>query len=136
MKTLLKYKFSLLTALFLLCTRVNISAQEFTATVSSPAVEIGEQFQITFSLNTTGKNFRPPTFIDFNVLMGPNQSTQMQIINGSVSQTLSFTYVLQAVKEGTFKIGSAEITAGNSKVQSNPVSIVVTKNANKSQPGS
>lgn len=111
-------------------------AQELTASVSSSAVDVGEQFEISFSLNTTGKNFRPPTFIDFNVLMGPNQSTQMQIINGSVSQTSSYTYVLQAVKEGTFKIGSAEIIAGNAKVVSNPVTIIVSKNTNKSQAGS
>ena len=111
-------------------------AQEFTANVSSSAVDVGEQFEITFSLNATGKNFRPPTFIDFNVMIGPNQSTQMQIINGSVSQTSSYTYVLQAVKEGTFKIGSAEIISGNTKVVSNPVTIIVSKNKNKSQAGS
>ncbi len=113
-----------------------VSAQEFSATVSSPAVDVGEQFQVTFSLNSTGKNFRPPTFIDFNVLMGPNQSTQMQIINGSVSQTISFTYVLQAVKEGTFKIGPAEITVGNNKVQSNPVTVIVSKAQSRQQSGS
>ncbi len=131
----LKFKFFLLAALFLLSSGI-VSSQEFTATVSSPAVEVGEQFQITFSLNSTGKNFRPPTFIDFNVLMGPNQSTQMQIINGSVSQIISFTYVLQAVKEGTFKIGAAEIMAGNTKVQSNPITIIVSKAANRQQSGS
>lgn len=113
-----------------------VYAQEFSATVSSPAIDVGEQFQITFSLNSTGKNFHPPTFIDFNVLLGPNQSTQMQFINGAVSQAISFTYVLQAVKEGTFKIGSAEIIAGNTKVLSNPVTIIVSKNTNKSQAGS
>lgn len=112
---------------------LNTYAQEFTATISSPAVSVGDQLQITYSLNTTGRNFRPPTFIDFNVLMGPNQSTQMQIINGSVSQITSFTYVLQAVKEGTFKIGPAEIIAGNSKVQSNPVTVIVSKSQNKQQ---
>ncbi len=120
---------------FLLVSNLNY-AQEFSATVSSPAVNVGEQFQISFSLNSTGKNFRPPTFIDFNVLVGPNQSTQMQIINGSVSQITSFTYVLQAVKEGTFKIGPAEITAGNAKVLSNPVTVIVSKSSNKPQAGS
>ena len=47
--------------------------------------------------------------------MGPSQSSNIQMINGSFSQTLSFTYVLQAVKEGTFKIGSAEIVLNNQK---------------------
>ncbi len=126
-----------LTIFLFVFTSINyVFAQEFNATVSTPAVDVGEQFQITFSLNTTGKNFRPPTFIDFNVLVGPNQSTQMQIINGSVSQTISFTYVLQAVKEGTFKIGGAEIIAGNTKVLSNSVTIIVSKGNNKQQAGS
>ena len=126
-----------LTIFLFVFTSINyVFAQEFNATVSTPAVDVGEQFQITFSLNTTGKNFRPPTFIDFNVLVGPNQSTQMQIINGSVSQTISFTYVLQAVKEGTFKIGTAEIIAGNTKVLSNSVTIIVSKGNNKHAAGS
>ena len=130
-----RFKIVLSIFLFIFSFVNNNVAQELSATVSSPAVDVGEQFQITFSLNSTGKNFRPPTFIDFNVLMGPNQSTQMQIINGSVSQTISFTYVLQAVKEGTFKIGSAEIIAGNTRVLSNPIIIIVSKNPNKPQPG-
>jgi hypothetical protein len=130
------FKFFLSAAAFLLLLIHHANAQEFSATVSSPSVDVGEQFQITFTLNSTGKNFRPPTFIDFNVLMGPNQSTQMQIINGSVSQTISFTYVLQAVKEGTFKIGSAEITVGSNKVQSNPVTVIVSKASNHQQAGS
>ncbi len=112
-----------------------ISAQEFTATVSSSTVEVGEQFQLTFSLNANGRNFRVPAFTDFNVLMGPNQSTQMQIVNGSVSQTLSFTYVLQAVREGTFKIPAAEIYAGNTKVVSNPITITVTKGSGQQSAG-
>lgn len=108
-----------------------IVAQELTATSSSTSVSVGEQIQITFTVNATGKNFRAPSFPDFNVLTGPNQSTQMQIINGSVSQSISFTYVLQAVKEGSFKIGSAEISVNNNKLTSNPLTIVVSKAGNK-----
>ncbi len=129
-----KYKTILCVFLIAVISVSNSLAEEFTATVSSPAVSVGDQVQITFSLNANGKNFKAPSFPDFNVLMGPNQSTQMQIINGSVSQTLTFTYVLQANKEGTFKIGSAEIYAGNTKFLSNPISIIVSK-ASKQQSG-
>lgn len=111
-------------------------AQEFTTSISSTSVSVGEQLQVTFSINATGKNFRMPSTPDFNVLMGPNQSTQMQIINGSVSQTISFTYVLQAIKEGTFKIGGAEIFVGNTKFVSNMVTVTVTKGSTQPQSGS
>ncbi|HRH67711.1 MAG TPA: BatD family protein [Bacteroidia bacterium] len=110
-------------------------AEKFSATVSSNAVGVGEQFQVTFSLSGNGSGFRPPSFSDFNVLAGPSQSSQVQIVNGSFSQTLSITYVLQAIKEGTFKIGSAEITAGNNKMLSNTVTITVSKGSGKASGG-
>src|SRR6186713_1369851 len=102
-------------------------AQELTATVAPATVAVGEQVQVTFSLNTNGSNFRAPSFPDFNILMGPSQSTNMQFVNGVVSQSLSFTYVLQAVREGVFKIGSASIDAAGKRVSSNPFTITVVK---------
>ena len=72
--------------------------EKLTASASATTIATGEQVQITYSLNASGKGFKAPTFQDFNVVMGPSQSQQMQIINGSVSQTISFTYVLQAIK--------------------------------------
>ena len=101
--------------------------EKLTASASATTIATGEQVQITYSLNASGKGFKAPTFQDFNVVMGPSQSQQMQIINGSVSQTISFTYVLQATKEGVFKFGAAEITVGSSKIYSNPLTITVTK---------
>lgn len=126
--------------LLLFCLFISVQshaeAEKFTATVSSNNVAVGDQIQITFTVTGNGGNFRPPSFNDFNVLAGPSQSNQVQIINGSFSQTLSITYVLQAVKEGTYKIGSAEITSGNSKLMSNTVTIVVSKSQGNAQGGS
>ena len=110
----------------------NLFAQ-FSATTSNSTVAVGDQVQITFTLQGNGTNFRAPTFADFNTLMGPNQSTSMQIMNGSVSQSISFTYVIQAVKEGTFTIGPAIIEMGGKKLQSNSLSITVVK-GNPPQP--
>jgi hypothetical protein len=111
------------------------TADTFTASLSSGTVAVGDQFQITFTLNGNGRGFKAPSFEDFNVLMGPSQSSNIQMINGSFSQSLSFTYVLQAVKEGTFRIGSAEIVLNNQKVLSNPVTVTVTKGTSRSQQG-
>ena len=104
-------------------------SDRFTASVNPQNVSVGDQFQITFTLNggSNARGFKAPSFGDFNVLMGPSQSSNMQIINGSFSQSISITYVLQAQKEGTFKIGGAEIMAGNDRLISNTVSINVGK---------
>ncbi len=101
--------------------------EKFTATTTASTVASGEQIQITFSINANGKSFKAPTFANFNVLMGPNQSSSIQFINGSMSQKLSFTYILQAAKEGTFKIEGAEIMVGSKKLISNSLTITVTK---------
>lgn len=102
-------------------------AQKFTASVNKNRVAAGEVFQLDFTINASGKNFTPPSFNDFNVYSGPNQSSSVQIVNGSMSQSITLSYYLAAKKEGTFTIGAATITVGNNTLQSNPVTIEVGK---------
>src|SRR5258706_538687 len=67
----------------------------FTASVDRNRLGQGEQLELTFSLggSSGGDNFQPPSFNDFAILSGPNQSTSMQIMNGSVSSSVSYSYV-------------------------------------------
>jgi hypothetical protein len=105
---------------------------KFTATASSTTVEVGEQIQVTFTLNTTnGKNFQPPSFKGFTVLAGPSRSMSTQIINGQVSSSLSFIYILSADLEGTFTIEPAKITVDGNVLTSNPITIKVVKGGQK-----
>ena len=122
--------------LLLLFFTTNIFAAEITfiASVNKNPVGTNEQFSITYTLNTQGSNFQAPTFRDFNVLSGPNQSTSMQFINGNMSQSVSFTYYLTANSEGTFRIDPATITVNGGKVKSNTLTINVVK-SQKAQSG-
>jgi len=123
-----------LIALFLATFSFKVKADtKFTASASSTTVEVGEQIQITFELNGNGRNFQAPNFANFSVLSGPGQSSSMQIFNGSMTQTISFTYIIQSTKEGVFKIGPAFIEANGQKVQSNILTITVVKRNNKPQ---
>ena len=139
----MKRKYKISHWFFYLClTLLNFQAynllaqnEKLTATTSSSTVSTGDQFQVTFTFTGNGKNFRAPDFANFSVLMGPNQSSSVQIVNGNFSQTLSFTYVLQAVNEGTFKIGAAEIIGNSGKVTSNTISINVVKGSSQPQSG-
>jgi len=110
----------------------------FTASVDRNQVAMGEQFELTFTLNgsTGGKNFRPPALHDFLTLSGPNTSTSMQFINGVLSSSVSYSYILQPRSEGKFTIGSASIDAGGKQYQTQPITITVTKGVSqpKQQP--
>jgi len=75
------------------------------------------------------RDFRAPSIKEFEVLMGPSRSTQSstQIINGNVTSTstITFTYILMAGKEGTYKIPGATIVADGNNYTSNSVEIKV-----------
>ena len=117
---------------------VSIFGQDVKFSASTKNVVLaGEQFRLTYTVNAQGTSFSPPTFTGFAVLSGPNQSssTQMQIINGVVTQSVSytFTYILQASKEGTFNIEPASISVDGKEYKSNPLNIRVIQSSNKGQ---
>jgi hypothetical protein len=103
----------------------------FTASVDRNRLALGERLEITFTLegSTSGKNFRPPSFNDFLVLSGPNQSTSMQFVNGQMSSSVSYSYILQPRDEGKFTIGAAAIEVGGKQLQTQPITIDVIKGA-------
>lgn len=106
------------------------TAQDFKLEASAKReVAVGERFQVVFSLNGSGKKFQPPSFEGFSVLSGPNHSSSMQIINGNVSQSVSYSYILIAGKEGSYTINPAKVVAGGKEIQSNPVTVKVVKGA-------
>jgi hypothetical protein len=108
-------------------------AQKFTASVSKNRIAVGEVFQLDFSINANAKNFTPPSFGDFSVYSGPNQSTSMQIVNGNMSQSITLSYYIAAKKEGTLTIGPASISVGGNTLQSNSLSIEAVKGSNQQQ---
>ena len=104
----------------------SVVAQKLTASAPSQ-VQVGQRFQVTWEFNANGSGFVAPEIANFQVLGGPNQSTSMQYINGSMSQSISFSYVLRASKEGEFEIGPARIKSSGNVVESNSLKINVIK---------
>ena len=116
---------------------LGIFCQSFTASTSSTKVDEGEQFEVTFTysgteMNSIG-NFQPPNLNSFLILSGPNQSSNMQIINGAVSGSRAFTYYLQPRSVGKFTIGSAAISVKGQTLKSDPLPIEVVKGGTPQQ---
>jgi hypothetical protein len=57
----------------------------------------------------------------------------MQIINGNVTQSASYTYVLRPKQQGTFKIGKATVEINGNVVESNELTIEVTAPSSRAQ---
>jgi hypothetical protein len=112
-----------------------VRAQGFTAGVSKNRVAVNEPFQIEFTVANGGAdNFKVPViFKEFDIYSGPNHSSSVQIINGSMSQSTSISYVIASKKEGRFVIGPASVTINGSKKESNSVTIDVVKSGAPNQ---
>lgn len=121
---------------YLLLFQIKLYSQSFHASVNSTTVPLNERFEISFvfegqDINSI-KNFVPPDLNkDFLVLSGPNQSTSMQIINGAVSASISYSYYLQARNLGKYIIGSAKINYQNQEFKSEPLKIEVVAGSPK-----
>ena len=115
----------------LISTVIGAWADGITFTANAPEVVVsGDQFRLSYTINSQKvRDFRAPSIQGFEVLMGPSRSTQSstQIINGNVTSTssITFTYILMAGKEGTYKIPGATIVADGDNYTSNSVEIKV-----------
>ena len=106
---------------------VHCFSQEFQVVVSNNKVGLNETFEISFILNNSGKNFTPPPFSDFQILRGPNKSSSTSIINGDLTQEITYRYVLKPKKIGVFTIHPATIKSKGKTIGSKPVTIQVQK---------
>lgn len=111
----------------------SLAAQSFTARAQSNTVAVGQEFQVDYSLNANGSDFTPPSFNGFEA-SGPSQSTSVNIVNGSYSQSITYSYYLVPRSEGTFTIGPATISSGGKTLSSNSLTIKVVKGAPNSSP--
>jgi len=114
-----------------------VLGQAVSVQASAPAVvRSGEQFRLNYTINANPSSFNGPQLDDFYLLSGPNRSSSssISIINGRRTQsiTITFTYYLQATKEGKFTIAPATATVDRKEYRSNPVSVEVVKGSSAS----
>ncbi len=112
----------------ILVSSLMLTGQEVKFSASTDAREIiaGNYFQVTFTLeNAKGGRFEAPSFEGFDILSGPNRSSQMSIVNGQVSQKISFSYTLTTDNPGSYSIGPARIEVDNGTMESQAVAIQV-----------
>ena len=135
----------LLTSLLLIFTILTVCADEVTFVASAPkSVVVNQQFRLSYKVNRA--KVKEPSIADipgFRILSGPNRSTQqsIQMMNGKMESTesVTFTYILMAEKEGEYTFPAATVTVDGEKVVSNTVKVKVLpedKNSSSSQSGS
>jgi hypothetical protein len=123
---LMKLKFYI--SLFICLLSISLVAQEATlkAKVSKNKLGVNQRLRIEFSIDKQGgDNFSPPKFTNFKVVGGPSQSVSQSWINGKVTFSQSYTYIIQPKRKGAFSIASASIKIGGKFIKSEPVKVIV-----------
>lgn len=107
---------------------IHLQAQiTFEAKVSKKRLGLNERLRVDFEMNENGDNFNPPSFTNFQVVSGPQQSVSRSWINGVRSFSKTYTYFLTPLTKGKVILGQAEITIEGEVYKTLPVEIEVTE---------
>lgn len=111
---------------FLFIGMTGFAQVQFEAKVSKDRLGINERLRIDFEMNQDGDNFRPPTFENFRIVGGPNQSVSNSWINGKRSFSKTYSYFLAPQTTGKINIGQATIEINGQTYKTSPVQVEVT----------
>lgn len=118
----------LLIALFGLGTAIGQNAT-FTVEVSTDSLLLGNRLSVSFSLqHAQGEDFVFPQFEGLVKVSGPNVSSQMNVVNGRMSQRVTYTFYLEAHEVGDFYVEPASVKVGDTYLESDPVLVRVFPN--------
>jgi hypothetical protein len=110
---------------------LSLTAQDFSVSVDKTNIGQNERFQIYFTFQNGDPNrlssFNPPSFNGLKILSGPNESRSMQIINGQVSGSLTYSFIAIGPNLGKVTIESASILFGSTKLATDPIAINIVK---------
>ncbi|HMQ05752.1 MAG TPA: BatD family protein [Saprospiraceae bacterium] len=117
---------------FLLFTWVSIglSAQEryIRIDISSDTILLGNVCEIKFSAVNIGGKFEAPDMKELAVVGGPNVASSMQFVNGQMTQSISYTYIIKPENTGSFFVGSAYFVNQENTFETPPFELIVIPN--------
>lgn len=108
---------------------VYASKFEMYSSVNKTAVALNETLQLTISIKGDSKSlpyFSVPTLKDFNTY-GSSQSKSMSIVNGQITNTVSYIYTLSPKKEGEYEIPSFKLDYNGETYETEPIKITVSQ---------
>ncbi|MBX2984313.1 MAG: protein BatD [Flavobacteriales bacterium] len=116
-----------------LITGVIVHAQEvtFQATVDRNEIATGDPVKLTIALGnvSSASGITTPDLGGLAVLQGPMESNSFSSINGRMSRSSSRIWYLTATQPGTYVIGPSTVRVGRAVLQTDPITIKVSKGA-------
>lgn len=118
-------KFIIVSVLFLAACTFAQAQVKFSASAPK-STPVNQQFQVNYTVeNGSASAISPPALTDLKIVGGPYETQNFQF-NGKLTRSTTYSYVVQPVKEGTFKIGKATVKIEGVNMESNELTITVT----------
>ncbi len=122
-------KIGLTTFATIACLTALASAQglNFSAGVDKDRLEIGDQLTLTLTVSGNVQKIPDPRISNVGdfALYASGRSQNITFVNGAVTATSQFNFVLVPKKVGTFKIGPAELEIDGKVLQTTPIAVTV-----------
>ncbi|QDO93042.1 protein BatD [Formosa sediminum] len=125
----------IVTVLVLLVSSITFAQVKFEAKVSKTKLGINERLRVDFEMNQDGDNFNPPSFSNFTVVGGPNQSVSKSWVNGVSQFKKTYSYFLAPKSQGNFTLSQATIEIDGELYKTSPIKISVTSAVSKPKDG-
>ncbi len=102
------------------------------ASVDRTAITLNDSLNLTITVTGATNTSQPtlPAINDFNLVFGPSVSTRTSIINGAVSVSKGFSYVLKPKAAGSFTIGAFTLHFQGKSYKSNTLTVNVVDRKN------
>ncbi len=124
----MKLKFYITFCISLLSLTLFAQQAELSVSVSKNKLGLNQRLRIEYSINKQGAdNFKAPDFKGFDVIQGPSQSVSQSWINGKVSFSQSYSYILKPKRKGELIIQPANIKINGRTIDSKMMKIIVTE---------
>lgn len=118
----------LLLFVFIINTAIAQNTIVFESSIDKQKVALNDYVEVSFAVrNAQPDVFTPPAFNDFNIAGGPNQSSEMSVINGAVSRNVTYSFYLSPKNIGVFTIPAATIKYRGKQFQTQPQTVTVVK---------
>ncbi|MBV6518363.1 MAG: protein BatD [Candidatus Brocadia sp.] len=125
-----KHCYSILISVFIIMGCMgSLCAQDIqlTATIDQNILTLNDQLKLTLTIHGTHDTAHPsfPAMDGFTLLYGPSISAETRIVNGAVSVSKGYTYVLQPTAKGKFTIGQSTVEYKGKVYSSQPLTVEV-----------
>ncbi|MCH8284967.1 BatD family protein [candidate division KSB1 bacterium] len=94
--------------------------------------KINSEERLQYTVEVSGKSAVLPDIMfpelkDFYILSGPNQSTNIQFVNGTMASSKTLSFILKPRIVGKLTIGKATLEGNGPVLETKPIVITVTK---------